>query len=626
MAGSLTDAQLRISLKELGYDAGPITESTRSVYEKKLMKLMDQPKASSTASQKKRKGKTQQNEIPDSISKRSEPQELDAKGMNVVPDRVASSSENSRSGSSSYIARRASIGRSGDATLTNDWSPATSSMITPSVLADSKNRLAHSVVSRTLSRPEEHISTKLTATTESCFSRVNTPQRAAGHTPTRKTYIYYSNGGNGQSESDTDEEPPSRTSLSGTISRVAGWLRKEAQPNDSGLSVSSRRTGRYSFDRELHEDGQIQVSDTDHSDIESRHRSPFFSGLRNPPNSVLARDAGTVTSKSLLFTPPRSASRVLASPKRFGQSFLSDDSDDHGFHDDRSDPSVGVILRNNRISRTWTRYLSSSVSHIPNLILVCSIVLLFVLVMSYLILKDHHGEVGKMADLQKLICPSSLPAGAIDPIASHKCLPQSDINEALPVLSTTFDVLSRYAGEYHCKQNQLLSPRLSIISAAGLVKLNTESAGTVRKEFPVVWKHVLYLILHFGKAHFSIACYDASGREIGPNSDPIEVSELESLQPYFSGTCRLKRLVSWLIRLCVTILGVLVALGSFIGVVLLLRWVRTNRIQAAEKRLARIRDLVADIVRKCTTEYRISDSSIFLLNNAVASIKLRPNR
>ncbi|KAA0185653.1 Inner nuclear membrane protein Man1 [Fasciolopsis buskii] len=174
---------------------------------------------------------------------------------------------------------------------------------------------------------------------------------------------------------------------------------------------------------------------------------------------VPARDAGTVTSKSLLFTPPRSASRPLTSPKRYGHSVLSDDSDTD-FCEGHNEKSTGFLSRNYQSTRDWRRYFSSSVSHIPNLILVCSIALLFVLAMSYLILKDHHGEVGKMADLQKLICPSSLPAAATDSIASHvsciqqednffqKCLPQRDIDEALPVLSTTFDVLSRYAGTF----------------------------------------------------------------------------------------------------------------------------------------------------------------------------------
>lgn len=145
-----------------------------------------------------------------------------------------------------------------------------------------KSSLPHTAVARTLSEPEEIPTSKAITPTQSYFNRITTPQRAAGHTPTRKTYVYYSSGGNGQSESDTDEEPI-RSPFSGTLSRVSGWLRKGTQSTVSGgVRVSPVRTGRHSFGLESPEDGQIQVSDTDHSDIESKHRSPFFLGLRNP--------------------------------------------------------------------------------------------------------------------------------------------------------------------------------------------------------------------------------------------------------------------------------------------------------------------------------------------------------
>ncbi|KAA0185652.1 Inner nuclear membrane protein man1 [Fasciolopsis buskii] len=150
---------------------------------------------------------------------------------------------------------------------------------------------------------------------------------------------------------------------------------------------------------------------------------------------------------------------------------------------------------------------------------------------------------------------------------------------------------------------------MSVVSAEGLVKLDADSTRDIRKDFHIVWKHVLYLLLHIGKAHFNIVCYDASGREIGSISDPIEVSELESLQPYFSGTCRLKRLITWLFRLCLTIIGILVVVGLLIGVVLLLRWIRISRIKATEKRLARVRDLVADIVRMLQQQIRENEAN-----------------
>lgn len=56
---------------------------------------------------------------------------------------------------------------------------------------------------------------------------------------------------------------------------------------------------------------------------------------------------------------------------------------------------------------------------------------------------------------------------------------------------------------------------MSVVSAEGLVKLDADSTRDIRKDFHIVWKHVLYLLLHIGKAHFNIVCYDASGREIG---------------------------------------------------------------------------------------------------------------
>ncbi|VDP89882.1 unnamed protein product [Echinostoma caproni] len=214
-----------------------------------------------------------------------------------------------------------------------------------------------------------------------------------------------------------------------------------------------------------------------------------------------------------------------------------------------------------------------------------------------------------MADLQRVICPSSVPDKFADPIVSHNCLPQTDVAEALPVLSTTFDVLSRYAGEYHCKQNRLSSPRMSVISAEGLVQLNTDLTKLPNKEFKTVWRHVLFLILHVGKAHFNIASYDASGKELGPGSAPHHVSELESLQPYFSGTCRLRHFFNWLVWFCATIFGVLIALSLFIGLVLLLRWIRTKRLQAAEKHSARIRDLVASVVHMLQQQLRENESN-----------------
>ncbi|VDP90407.1 unnamed protein product [Echinostoma caproni] len=59
MADNLTDKELRESLKKLGFDAGPITESTRSVYEKKLLKLMEMPKPPPASPTRRRRGKTQ---------------------------------------------------------------------------------------------------------------------------------------------------------------------------------------------------------------------------------------------------------------------------------------------------------------------------------------------------------------------------------------------------------------------------------------------------------------------------------------------------------------------------------------------------------------------------------------
>ncbi|KAA3676172.1 uncharacterized protein DEA37_0006218 [Paragonimus westermani] len=379
----------------------------------------------------------------------------------------------------------------------------------------------------------------------------------------------------------------------------------------------------------------------------------------HPSSRESQRDAGTTTSPGLLFTPPRASDNASTSLFRSNASILSDDKDTD-YQPDSFGRNKSAFHRRyqSEPSSSIGRFISGLVAHVPNLILVCSLTALSLLCLSYLILKDHHGEVGKMADLQKIVCGSAISPGlmntmgiqgclhqkdvtealpmlsiayeilsryadlqkivcgsAISPglmntMGIQGCLHQKDVTEALPMLSIAYEILSRYAGEYHCATSGLSSARISVVAAQGLVEREWQATGQARDSnaFPRIWRNVLFLLLHVGKTHFKLVAYDALGTELSGNSKPDDIYELESIQPYFTGMCRLLRWVRWFARMCVTAFWVLLATLAVVGLLLFVRWVRNRRIQLLEQKTARIRDLVAEVVHLLQQQLRENEA------------------
>ncbi|KER32150.1 hypothetical protein T265_01766 [Opisthorchis viverrini] len=614
----LSDTELRDELKRLGFNPGPITESTRSVYLKKMLKLQSGSKSKpvrETASSRERSTRLTRNSPAKVDTKSSSNHQridpevrlfplsvrpVDTPGISrpgntpngvstsrsdvtttVLPTNGPTVNSTPRSSTSS----RLSLGRLP--------APTFSSLATPSSSA----------------RPDTFRTPRVPGDTH-YLSRDVTPQRAAGHTPTRKTYIYYKGGQS--SESETDEESGERPSpFASTMSRVTGWLRGGEKQKGSSTPLTFGRFVKPRLSWDPRDDGHIQISDTDHSDAEILQREPLTRRYRNSMGGP--RDKGTVTSTSLLFTPPRSTEKGSSPTLRSGFSIMSDDQDaDIGNR--RFGPTKEPYQRQfpqlDSTSRMG-RLISCLATHVPNLILVCGVVAICVLALSYIILRDHHGEVGKLADLQKIVCGSPAKLGKENSLETMGCLHQGDLDEALPVLGIAYDILSRYAGEYHCGTTKLDSPRMYSSAAMRLVEheWQTHTASPDRDvSFPNIWRNVLFVVIHVGRVHFKLIAYDLYGNELDPKSKPTpgpnDVVQLESIQPYFSGLCRMRFWVSWLAQMCVTVFWTVMTLVLVIGILFLLRWIRQKRLRMLEQKAARIRDLVAEVVHLLQQQLR----------------------
>nr|CAH8841680.1 unnamed protein product [Trichobilharzia regenti] len=619
MAASLGDDELRRELKALGVDAGPITATTRSVYVKKLEKLQKERKQPLTAPAPKEFA-----QAPKQNAKIRKPTNVatqkDVVSTPVLPTLESSNVHNIRS--PFIISRKRNIieenrehATEGDRHLGNKLFSSTKVQSTRHEMVDlsepytdifpSSSQLESSKVTGTFHNDTDEISSTASRRPTSVrnFSRSFT-KSTTNYAPTKKTYVYIRE--DSADEDDTDEESTKPSPVSSTLSRVAGWLNRSAHefakpksPGNESHYVKSTPRPRHS----VHND-RLQISDTDNSDIENSTRSPFFKQLYSSPfRNMKSRDTGITTSPGLLFTPP---SRSFERSKHHGTSVLSEDAD-------MDDPSSSEKQYNQKknvpSSLLFGKYFSSNVSYIPNLILISSISLFVILVASYLFLRDHHGEVGKMADVQKLLCRSSDGEYAK---GLHRCLHDEDLTATLSVLGTLYDILSRYAGEFHCKIGSLNSPRLSVSTAERLVEHNLQMKGwpLFRKtDFHRVWENTLYVLLHVGKKHFHLVAIDATNSALGPFSHVGQIVELESLQPYFPGVCRLRQWFQWFTGVCTTVLCIaLVCLViSFLayGVYLL----RSRRLRALERQACRVRELVAEVVYLLQNQLRENEAN-----------------
>ncbi|CAH8511874.1 unnamed protein product [Heterobilharzia americana] len=458
----------------------------------------------------------------------------------------------------------------------------------------SNTRIVTSAVSPRQQIPVRRFSRDLTQNTLDC-------------TPARKTYIYIKE--DSAAEDDTDEESEKSSPVASTLSRVAGWLNRSAHEFTKPKSPGNQSVYRKSKPRSpysMHND-HLQISDTDNSDIENSGRSPFFKKLYTSPlRNVKSRDAGITTSPGLLLTPP--SSRRFAKSAYHDISVLSEDADT----DDPVDSEKQYCQEKNVTRPLFGKHFSWNVSQIPNLILVSSICLLIVLLASYLFLKDHHGEVGKMAGVQKLLCRSLEDLNVSFAKGLHRCLREDDLTESLSVLGILYDILSRYAGEFHCKVGVLTSPRLSVSSAEGLVERNLQMKGWptfARTSFRRVWDNTLYVLLHVGKTHFNLIAVDAAKSELGPFSRVEQIVELESLRPYFPGLCRLRQWFQWFTGVFITVFWITLVCSVIFGIGYGVYLLRSKRLHSLERRACRIRELVAEVVYLLQNQLRENEAN-----------------
>ncbi|TGZ74536.1 hypothetical protein CRM22_000883 [Opisthorchis felineus] len=463
----LSDTELRDELKRLGFNPGPITESTRSVYLKKLLKLQSGSKSKpvrETVSSRERSTRLARNSPAKADTKSSSNHQRIDPEVRLFPlsVRPVDTPGASRPGNTP---NGVNTSRSD---VTTTVLPTNGPTVNPTPRSSTSSRLS---LGRLPAPTFSSLATPSSSTRPDTFrtphilgdthylSRDVTPQRAAGHTPTRKTYIYYKGGQS--SESETDEEPGERPSpFASTMSRVTGWLRGGEKQKGSSTPLTFGRFVKPRLSWDPRDEGHIQISDTDHSDAEG-------------------------------------------------------------------------------------------------------------------------------------------------------CLHQGDLDEALPVLGIVYDILSRYAGEYHCGTTKLDSPRMSSSAAMRLVEheWQTHTAHSDREvSFPNIWRNVLFVVIHVGRVHFKLVAYDLYGNELDPKSKPTpgpnDVVELESIQPYFSGLCRMRFWVSWLAQMCVTVFWTVMTLVLVIGILFLLRWIRLKRLRMLEQKTARIRDLVAEVVHLLQQQLR----------------------
>ncbi|CAH8480572.1 unnamed protein product [Schistosoma turkestanicum] len=608
MAAPLGDDELRRELQTLGFDPGPITSTTRSVYVKKLAKLQ--------------KGKKLPNAGILTTEDSEVPRRLSAKPRKSIGAVISSHAvtEDTNVNNRKHTTELSNH----DAASENTYIPRKQYSITKPLLTGHNEVLSEPYtdilpsslpVEASPAKPVNTFHNDLDTFT-SVSSRNQFPARkfprdltqsSGDYTPAYKRYIYFKED---SVDDDTDEELSKPSTVSSTLSRVAGWLNRSAHeftkprsPRNGSVYEKSKLSVRHS----LQSNDRLQISDTDSSDVENSTRSPLFRRLcPSPFRNMKSRDAGITTSPGLLFTPP---SRDRDKQTYHGVSILSDDTDLNDLVRNRKQQTQKNSFPN---YFSFGKYLPCSVSNIPNLILISSIIVCFVLLASYLVLKDHHGEVGKMADVQKLLCRSSDDYNNSLRKNLQHCLHEDDLTASLSVLGILYDILSRYAGEFHCNVGVLTSPRLDVSSAQSLVEHNLQMKGWPtfpKTDFRRVWDNTLYVLLHVGKTHFSLVALDVTKSELGPLNRVMQITELESLRPYFPGVCRLRRCFHWFTSACVTLLWVVLVFLMILGICYGVYLLRCKRLRALERRNCRVRELVAEVVYMLQDQLRENESN-----------------
>uniref|UniRef100_A0A0X3NR98 LEM domain-containing protein n=1 Tax=Schistocephalus solidus TaxID=70667 RepID=A0A0X3NR98_SCHSO len=516
---SLSDEELRSSLRDHGVHVGPITETTRKVYERKLAKVTAQ---NVDKEEKKNRRQPRQSTTPLSSFKAEEPQtSLRAKNWP----------------SQSPV----NFGRS------------------PS--DEPFNNLSTNVVRR-----EARSRSSVFYSDEPFFNpQTASPQQNPGHTPTRPVLRF--DPLDSASVLQAQEHRLTNTPLhSRGFDEIDNNFDNHIVTRQSPTPVA-RSTGRFSFFR--------------------------------PSQTAPLKDAETSTSASLLFSPPNTVDQSQSYWPSFylrhrsGSGVLSDDADSQWEYSCRRQTN-GCLADGNAdsVSSTVSRLVSSLGRHVPNLILLAGFTLFIVLLSCYFLLKDKHGNVGRIADLQKLSCP----VGDLEAHPREHCLNPQELSVSLNLAHILVEILSRYAGEHRCGHSAA-SPRMDVNTARRLVAYHLSAPDSRYSLRPSDldeggWRNLLFLIRHVGRKHLDIAPFSADGDDPGAYK---EIFELESLQPYIPGRCRLRLLFFSFLRLLATLLWVLF-IFTVVGLCIfaVYRFRQSNKRQR-DRRASRIRELVHQV-------------------------------
>ncbi|KAM3176397.1 hypothetical protein ACTXT7_006607 [Hymenolepis weldensis] len=302
---------------------------------------------------------------------------------------------------------------------------------------------------------------------------------------------------------------------------------------------------------------------------QSSDRSFWASWLqRSSINSDVMSDEGNLTADEIVYRAPPYSSRPRMDGETVDRSFSS-------------------------------RILGHSIgSQVPNVILFCGIILIVVIASSYLLLKDKHSNVGKIAEIQKIVCHSGDVGdySVSTEVSGHQCISSQDLPTVLKIAHTLFDILSRFAGEHICGDS-VESARMEVGTARRLVKnvVSSLSSGSVSvHQVDSLWDNVLILITVVGRKHLDVVAYDMDGQT------PLnfhDVNELESLRPYIPGKCRIRLLfasVLHFLRNLLWLIIILTAVGGFCYVVYRAKQSQLNR---AKCRTKRVQEIVREVSR-----------------------------
>ncbi|VDM32885.1 unnamed protein product [Hydatigera taeniaeformis] len=235
-------------------------------------------------------------------------------------------------------------------------------------------------------------------------------------------------------------------------------------------------------------------------------------------------------------------------------------------------------------------------NQVPNLILFCGITLLAVIVSSYLLLKDKHSNVGRIADFQKVIC---LPEGHHKPVTTavssrQTCVSSQELPVILRIIHSLFEILSRFAGEYFCGDS-VESSRMEVETAKRLVEsyfADHPATSVSVNQVDDLWSKVLIMIAEVGQKHLQIAAYDSDGH---PSVNCHDVVELESLRPYIPGSCRLRLFAHSVLHFLNNLLWVLVILSAVGGFCYVIYRIKQSQQNRSKKRAMRVREIVREV-------------------------------